>query len=277
MKRILTVLLAVMLLPVISAATADDTLVPVTFCLDWTPNTNHTGVYAAQALGFYEEAGLDVKIVQPPEDGATLMCAAGQAQFSVTAQDSMAAALDRDDPLCVTAVAAVLQHNTSGIISRKGDGITSPKGMEGKVYSTWESPVELAMLRWCMEKDGADFDKVRLIPNNITDEPGALQAHQTDSIWVFYAAKGYRYAAEHPQEAADMLIAGDNTRSLEDSRELVYASQEWISAQYIADAADWGVFDPERWDAFYGWLFENNLTAHDLRGIGYSNDYLPKD
>ena len=127
MKRILTVLLAVMLLPVISAAAADDAaLVPVTFCLDWTPNTNHTGVYAAQALGFYEEAGLDVKIVQPPEDGATLMCAAGQAQFSVTAQDSMAAALDRDDPLGVTAVAAVLQHNTSGIISRKGDGITSP-------------------------------------------------------------------------------------------------------------------------------------------------------
>ena len=80
MKRILTVLLAVMLLPVISAAAADDALVPVTFCLDWTPNTNHTGVYAAQALGYYKEAGLDVKIVQPPEDGATLMCAAGQAQ-----------------------------------------------------------------------------------------------------------------------------------------------------------------------------------------------------
>ena len=74
-----------------------------------------------------------------------------------------------------------------------------------------------------------------------------------------------------------MLIAGDNTRSLEDSRDLVYASQEWISAQYIADAADWGVFDPERWDAFYGWLYENNLTKHDLRGTGYSNDYLPKD
>ena len=331
MKKMIALLLAAMLLPVLSASGAEDAaLIPVTFCLDWTPNTNHTGVYAAQALGFYEEAGLDVRIVQPPEDGATLMCAAGQAQFSVTAQDSMAAALDRDDPLGVTAVAAVLQHNTSGIISRKGDGITSPKGMEGKVYSTWESPVELAMLRWCMEKENADFDRVRLIPNNITDEPGALQAHQTDSIWVFYGwgaigaelrniecdywdfaslgteldyytpvilgnndflknspetaraflaatAKGYEYAAEHPQEAADMLIAGDSTRSLENSRELVYASQEWISAQYTADAAGWGVFDPERWDAFYGWLYENNLTKHDLRGTGYSNGYLPKD
>ena len=91
---------------------------------------------------------------------------------------------------------------------------------------------------------------------------------------VEYMELGAEYFAP---EAADMLIAGDNTRSLEDSRELVYASQEWISAQYIADAADWGVFDPERWDAFYGWLYENNLTKHDLRGTGYSNDYLPKD
>ena len=330
MKKILVLLLAVMLLPMVPAGADDAALTPVVFCLDWTPNTNHTGVYAAQALGYYREAGLDVKIVQPPEDGATLMCAAGQAQFSVTAQDSLAAALDRDEPLGVTAVAAILQHNTSGILARAGEGMDSPKGMEGKVYSTWESPVELAMLRWCMERDGADFDKVKLIPNNITDEPAALAAHQTDSVWVFYGwggigaelrqipcdywdfaslgseldyytpvilgnndflrnspetarafldatARGYRYAAEHPREAADMLIAGDSTRSLEDSRELVYASQEWISAQYIADAADWGVFDPERWNAFYGWLYENELTAHDLRGIGFSNDYLPKD
>ena len=42
-------------------------LTKVTFCLDWTPNTNHTGIYAAKALGYYEDAGLDVEIIQPPE------------------------------------------------------------------------------------------------------------------------------------------------------------------------------------------------------------------
>lgn len=71
----------------------------VTFCLDWTPNTNHTGIYAAKALGYYEDAGLDVEIVQPPENGAATMCASGQAQFAIEAQDTMAAALDSDDPL----------------------------------------------------------------------------------------------------------------------------------------------------------------------------------
>ena len=329
MKKYIALLLILALVSAFAAAGAED-LTKITFCLDWTPNTNHTGIYAAQALGWYAEAGLDVTVVQPPENGATLMCAAGQAQFAVDCQDTMAASLDLDEPLGVTAVAAILQHNTSGILSRAGDGITSPKGMEGKVYATWDSPVELAMLRYCMEKEGADFDQVKLIPNNITDEPAALTAHQADAVWVFYGwsginaevsgvacdywdfaslgseldyytpaiianndflrdqpevakaflaatARGYEYAIEHPQEAAELLIAGDSTGSLADARELVLASQEWISARYKADAEAWGRFDPERWNGFYAWLYNNGLTAHDLSGTGFTNDYLPAE
>ena len=41
----------------------------ITVCLDWTPNTNHTGLYVALKNGYYKDAGLDVSIVQPPEDG----------------------------------------------------------------------------------------------------------------------------------------------------------------------------------------------------------------
>ena len=60
-----------------------------------------------------------------------------------------------------------------------------------------------------------------------------------------------------------------------DSKELVYASQEWISRQYVADAKSWGWMDAERWNRFYTWLYANGLTAHDLTGLGFSNDYLP--
>ena len=83
-----------------------EALTEVTICLDWTPNTNHTGLYVAQAQGYFEEAGLDVSIVQPPEDGATAICAAGQVEFAVTVQDNLAAAFAREEPLGVTAVAA---------------------------------------------------------------------------------------------------------------------------------------------------------------------------
>lgn len=86
--------------------------------------------------------------------------------------------------------------------------------------------------------------------------------------------KGYEYAVQNPVDAANMLIAGDNTGSLKGSEELVQASQQYISDQYIADAAKWGFIDADRWNAFYSWLAENNLTSTDLTGKGFTNDYL---
>lgn len=162
----------------------------ITVCLDWTPNTNHTGLYVAAAKGYYEEAGLDVEIVQPLENGAVLMCAMGQAQFAVDAQDTLAASLAQENPLGVTAVAAIMQHNTSGIISRKGENIDTPKGLEGKRYSTWNSPIEKAIIKEVVENDGGDFEKVTLIPNIFNDEAGALKNKDTDAIWIFYGWGG---------------------------------------------------------------------------------------
>ena len=64
-----------------TAASAEKT--KVTFVLDWTPNTNHTGLYVAQEKGYFDEAGLEVEIVQPPEDGAEALVGTGKAQFCI--------------------------------------------------------------------------------------------------------------------------------------------------------------------------------------------------
>ncbi|MDO4807725.1 MAG: ABC transporter substrate-binding protein, partial [Coriobacteriales bacterium] len=56
-------------------------LTKLTFCLDWAPNTNHTGIYVAEAKGFFADEGLAVKIVQPAEDGAEAMVGTGQVQL----------------------------------------------------------------------------------------------------------------------------------------------------------------------------------------------------
>lgn len=200
MKKILGLLVTMSLL--ISMTTAcgsneeSEGLEEITFVLDWTPNTNHTGLYVAQAKGYFEEAGLEVDIVQPPEDGATVLVASGKAQFGVSFQDSMAAALAGDDALPITAVASVIQHNTSGIISRAGEGMDTPKGMEGHSYATWNGAIELATLQEVVEADGGDFDKVELIPSTVTDEVSALKTNSVDSIWIFYAWAGVKTELE---------------------------------------------------------------------------------
>ena len=304
----------------------DKDLTKVTFVLDWTPNTNHTGLYVAQEKGFFEEAGLEVEIQQPPEDGAVVLVASGKADFGVSFQDSMAAALAGDDALPITAVASVIQHNTSGIISRAGEGMDVPKGMEGHSYATWNGAIELATLEEVVKADGGDFSKVELIPSTVTDEVSALKTKSVDSIWIFYAwagvkteleglatdyfefadidpvfdyytpviiagndfleenpetakaflsavQKGYEFAIENPEEAAEILCKA----APELDEELVLASQKYLADKYQAEAEYWGYIDAERWNGFYKWVNDNKLVEDEVPlDTGFTNEYLSK-
>ena len=199
MKKICALLLAVVMTFSLTACgnkETDTSLEKVTFVLDWTPNTNHTGIYVADALGYFEEAGIEVEIQQPPEDGASVLVASGRADFGVGFQDSMAAAISGDNALPITAVAAIIQHNTSGIISNAGNGMDVPKGLEGHSYATWNGAIELATLEAVVEADGGDFSEVELIPSTVTDEVSALKTNSVDSIWIFYGWAGVKTELE---------------------------------------------------------------------------------
>lgn len=308
-------------------AEADKDLAEINFVLDWTPNTNHIGVYVADKLGYYEEAGLKVNIQQPPDDGAEALVASGKAQFGVSFQDTLSSVMEGDEKsMPITSVAAIIQHNTSGIMSAKENNITSPKAMEGHTYATWEWPIEQGIIKKVMEDDGGDFSKLTLIPQSVDDEVAALKTGEIDTIWVYYGwagvaaevkdypinyfafrditpafdyyspviiandaylesdpdqakafieatARGYEYAAENPDEAAEMMCEAVP----ELDPELVKASAEYLADKYIDDASQWGVFDAERWNAFYKWINENKLynESEIPMDTGFTNDYLP--
>lgn len=86
-------------------------------------------------------------------------------------------------------------------------------------------------------------------------------------------ARGYAYAAQHPDEAADILLK----YAPESDPALVKASQAWLSPRYIADAPRWGEQKPEVWDAFTTWMADNGLLVKPVNPImAYTNDYLPE-
>ncbi len=161
----------------------------VRIVLDWTPNTNHTGLYVAQAKGYFAEAGLEVEIMQPPEGSTTALVGAGGAEFGISFQDTIAPTFASDSPMPITAVAAIIQHNTSGIVSLKDKGIDSPSKMAGHIYATWDSPIELAIIKKIVEDDGGVYEDIKLIPNTVMDVVTALQT-DVDSVWIFYAWDG---------------------------------------------------------------------------------------
>lgn len=167
----------------------------ITMVLDWTPNTNHTGLYVAQSKGYFEEAGLKVSIIQPPDNGATDLVASGGAQFGVDFQDTLAAAFSSDNPLPITAISAILQHNTSGLVSLEKTGIDSPGKLQGHSYATWDSPIEQAILKHVVEADGGNFKKVKLISTYVEDIIAALNA-DIDSVWIYYGWDGIKCEME---------------------------------------------------------------------------------
>ncbi len=188
--KLVSIILASVMVFVATACTAkpkkeiqQDPLKKVTVVLDWTPNTNHTGLYVADEKGFFKEHGLEVEIIQPSEGTSDTIVASGKAQFGISYQESVTYARAADVPL--VSVAAVIQHNTSGFASLKEKSILTPKDFEGKVYGGWGSEMEEATIRYLMEQSGADFSKVTIMTTGDADFFQASATGQIDFAWIF--------------------------------------------------------------------------------------------
>lgn len=168
--------------------TGDPSLTPVTVVLDYVPNTNHTGLYAALELGYYEEMGLDVRIVEPADGVTATLIAAGKGDFGISYQEDVIYALASEEPLPIKAIATIIQHNTSGFATYKDKNILGPKDFEGKTYAGWGSPAEEAVIKAVMKNAGADPSKLSMVTS---DGSGySVLKDKVDIMWFFWAWDG---------------------------------------------------------------------------------------
>ena len=225
MKKILKILILCLILVLAVSCGKSKSNQKIKIVLDWVPNTNHTGLYVAKDLGYFKEEGLDVEIVQPPEGSTTALIGAGGAEFGISFQDTLAKSFANENPVPVTAVAAILQHNTSGIISLKEKGIDSPKKLEGKKYATWEDNIEQAILKKLVTDGKGDFSKVKLIPYTITDVVTGLKT-DVDAVWVYYAWDGI--ATERAGLQTNFLKIRDYGKELDYYSPVIIANNDFL-------------------------------------------------
>ncbi|MFD2670617.1 ABC transporter substrate-binding protein [Marinicrinis sediminis] len=199
----------------------------VTVVLDWTPNTNHTGLYVAQANEYYEEAGLEVEIIQPGDAGAANLVAAGQADFGVSYQEEVTYARTGSE-LPIVSIAAVIQHNTSGFAAPVEKNIKSPKDFEGKTYGGWGSPVEEQVMDSLMRTEGADVSKVDFISLGDSDFFAATE-RDIDFAWIFYAWTGIE--AELRGKSIDMIYLQDYAEELDYYTPVLITNENLIAEQ----------------------------------------------
>ena len=155
----------------------------VTLMLDWTPNTNHSGIYLAQAKGWYREAGLDVRIIQPGDSGSLLPLAVNKADFAVSVAEEIVPA--RAKGLPVVSLGAIIQHNTSSLLALKTSEITRPRDLAGKTYGGYGGALERALVSALVRCDGGDPDKVKFVEVGNSDYRVGLTKHQYDFVWIF--------------------------------------------------------------------------------------------
>ena len=303
-------------------ASADD-VESVRIALDWTPNTNHTGVFVAEALGFFTDEGLVVEVLEPTETASIPLVASGRSEFGISMQEYVTMARAQDVP--VVSIATLFQHNTSGFAAPCDRGIAGPADFEGLRYAGWGSDLESVMIRTVMDGVGADFATVTMINIGMLDFTTAVRRDLADFYWVFYGwqgihaqlqgiefdffplaelaevldyytpviitrermiedrpdivrrflralARGYTFAALHPDEAAAILL--DHAPELD--AELVGASQAWIAEQTRGEIDRWGRQEASVWARFADWALANGLIEHAIDPLtAFTNGFLP--
>ncbi len=303
---------------------AKDTNQRIKVALDWTPNTNHTGLYVAKKLGFFDQQGLEVDIVQPGPAGARQLVATGKTEFGIDHQEYVTMSRTNQD-IPVVSIATIIQHNTSGFASLEKKGIDDIEDFEGKRYGGWSSELEEKVVQSVMKLEGADFKSVTFVNKGTVDFPTAARQNMADFFWIFYGwdginaiiqglefnyiplieisevfdyytpiiitsesmidknpelakrflqatSKGYEYAINNPQQAAEILL--EYVPELDE--ELVKKSQNYLSKKYAEDTDVWGIQKREVWSRFSEWMYENGLIDEMMDvDKAFTNESLP--
>lgn len=132
---------------------------PVSLTLDFYPNPDHAGIYMAQKLGYFEEAGLDVSIDAPSDPAAPLkLVAAGRSDLAISYEPEVA--LAHDQGLEVVAIAAIVNRPLTSMIWLHKSGIKGVGELKGKTIATAGIPYQEAFLKTIL-------GRVKLTPEDV--------------------------------------------------------------------------------------------------------------
>ena len=159
-----------------------------TLVLDFQPNAVHSGIYAAQANGFFRDESLDLRIREPSStaDSAKLV-ETGRADFAV--MDISDFGIARERGLDLVAIAAIVQRPLAAVIARDRDEIRTPADLAGRTVGVTGVPSDDAVLDTILRSGGvdpSDVNRVTIGFNAVAD----LAAGKVDAATAFWNAEG---------------------------------------------------------------------------------------
>lgn len=175
--------------------TTQGTLQRVDLVLDYLPNADHAPIYAAQAIGAFKAAGLDVRIRVPSDPAAPLkLVGAGQADIAISYEPELL--LARDKGLRVAAIGALVQKPLTSIISIN-DKIKDVKDLKGKKVGTAGIPYQSAYLKTIATSAGIDPASIHEVSVGFNLVPSMLSKKVDATLGAFWNYEGVQLEREH--------------------------------------------------------------------------------
>jgi putative hydroxymethylpyrimidine transport system substrate-binding protein len=130
--------------------------------LDWVPNPDHAGIYEAQKLGYFADAGLELEIVTPSDPAAPIkQVAAGRTDLAISYEPEVL--LAREQGLDVVAVGALVDSPLTSLIWLPGSGIRQLGDLRGKTIADAGIPYQDAYLDTILARANLTPDDVRSV------------------------------------------------------------------------------------------------------------------
>lgn len=168
--------------------------------LDWTPNTNHTGFFVAQELGYYAAHGVALAIRHPGQDNYATTPAKqvelGQADFAIAPFESVISLNTKAARVRAVAIAALLQQDISSIATLAGSGITLPRELDGRTYASYQARYEDAIVRQLIRNDGGQGNLTITYPEKLGIW-NTLLTQAADATWIFDNWEGIEAETQH--------------------------------------------------------------------------------
>jgi putative hydroxymethylpyrimidine transport system substrate-binding protein len=162
---------------------------PFDLVLDYFPNADHVGVYAALADGEFSRMGLDVRPRTPSDPAAPLkLLAAGRADLAISYEPELLLARDRG--LKLVSVGAVVQKPLTSIISIGPRAIGSPAQLRNKRVGTAGIPYQEAYLRTVLERAEVNPASVRQTDVGFNLVPAMLSRRVDATLGAFWNYEG---------------------------------------------------------------------------------------
>ncbi len=258
-----------MTLALSGCSTNSDDLEKVTVMLDYTPNTNHTGLYVADSLGYYEDQGLEVDILQPGDASVLPMVANGKVDFAISYEDSVASAVNED--MGITALASITTNSTVGPISRSDRGLSDPSKWEGATYCGWGTPIEEAHIKHIAELSGVDPSTMTITTST---QSFLADTNECDIFWGYeawenieasYDGIDYDYTPVVDYVDYYPTVIVSSNQLIEDDSDLVQSFMTATKAGY-----EYAAEDPEKATE----IFMEANPEYDEEFIAESQNYI---